>query len=188
MGRSEHQEVLRATVRLIEATRAYVPTYGAGFGGVSWGGSSTDEVSQLLKRCRTRVRERRLPDGVTGMAVPNAVSEGHTIVLDPRAERADRIFTLRHELAHILAGEVAQALFLTSEDTMSFSERRADLFAITDLTPTSWVKWIRGGRRPWQYVTLEVKQAFRELTEAWSEQRLNDRAKLRVLLFRDYGI
>jgi hypothetical protein len=183
---SEDLELVQATERLIRQAQEIVPYYGVGFGGVGLNGSSTRDVSALCAATSTRIKERRLHGIVTGIAVPSAV--GPKIIIDPARPRGDREFTVRHELGHIFAGEVVQALFLTSEDTMSFSERRADLFAVTDLTPTRWLEWLRGGRRRWKLLELEVKQAFRELTDGWSEQRLNDRAQLRVLLYRKHGI
>jgi hypothetical protein len=71
---------------------------------------------------------------------------------------------------------------------MSFSERRADLFAVTDLVPAWLISQLRGSRRPWSRVTLDVQQAFRELTEGWSEERIRDRAALRTELYRREGI
>jgi Zn-dependent peptidase ImmA (M78 family) len=179
--RSETTRVLAAVAKLIGETRTVVPGYGAGFGCVT-----TKEIAPLYAYTNTDLVEMRIGAGVTGMALP--FDDGHLIALDSNCQRADQLFTIRHEFAHILAAEVEHALFLTSEDTMSFSERRADLFAVADLTPTRWVEWMRGGGRPWKHLTLEVKQAFRELTEGWSEQRLNDRAKLRVELYRKCGI
>jgi hypothetical protein len=182
---SEQEEVVQATVRLLRKAQTMVPTYGVGFGGVGRSGASTRDLAPIFRETRTRIKERDLLGIVAGVALPTA--GGHKIILDPARTRADRMFTIRHELAHILAGEVEYAMFLTSEDTMSFSERRADLFAVADLTPTHWMGWVRGKRRPWRAVTLEVVQAYRELTDGWSEQRLWDRARLRVLLYREYG-
>src|SRR5690606_14521629 len=145
-GRS-NDLVVQAVARLVDEARQHVEHYGAGFGGRGWCASSTRELSGLFAGTRTRLRERPLPGGVTGMAIPSATGEGHIIVLDPTSARSDRAFTIRHELAHILAGEVQHALFLTSEDAMGFSERRADLFAVVDLTPTRWMEWVTRGAR-----------------------------------------
>lgn len=183
MESSTSEAVLESSRRLIRRAQTVVPTYAAGPGLC---GASTRELSALFTFTRTRIKERRMHGLAAGMAVPTV--DGHKIILDPTSTRSDRMFTIRHELGHILADEVQYALFLTAQDTMSFSERRADLFAVADLTPTKWMDWMRGRGRPWKHLTLEVKQAFRELTEGWSEQRLNDRAKLRVELYRKRGI
>jgi hypothetical protein len=147
----------------------------------------TDQISRLLTRTRTRLCEYRFLSSAVGMAIPWGAEE-HAILIDSGASHADYQFTIRHELAHVLAGEVSETLFLTADDTMSFSERRADLFAVVDLVPAWLVRKLRGTRRPWAHVSLEVKQAFRELTVDWSEERLRDRVRLRVELFRSMGI
>lgn len=147
----------------------------------------TDQISRLLARTRTRLCEYRFLSSAVGMAIPWGAEE-HAILIDSTAARADYEFTIRHELAHVLSGEVSETLFLSAADTMSFSERRADLFAVTDLVPAWLISQLRGTRRPWSRVTLDVQQAFRELTEGWSEERLRDRARLRTELYRREGI
>jgi len=147
----------------------------------------TDQLSRLLVLTRTRICEFPFQSGTVGMAIPWG-SDEHAILLDSRASHADYAFTLRHELAHVLAGEVSEALFLSAADEMSFSERRADLYAVADLVPGWLVAQLRGTRRPWSHVRLEVQQAFRELTQGWSERRIHDRAALRVELYRRHGV
>jgi hypothetical protein len=108
----------------------------------------------------------------------------HPIFVDAASTRSDQQLTVRHEIAHRLMGEVSQPTYLANGDRWSFSERVADVFAIADLAPTEWMKWVRGYRRPWDHVTLDVQSAFRNLTTAWPDRILHDRARLRVLLFR----
>jgi len=147
----------------------------------------SDQITRLLLRTRTRLCEYPFESGAVGMAIPWGADE-HAILIDSHAPRADYLFTVRHELAHVLAGEVSDALFLTRADTMSFSERRADLYAVADLVPAWLIRQLRGSRRPWHLVRLEVQQAFRELTVGWSEERIRDRAGLRVALYRERGL
>lgn len=147
----------------------------------------TDQLSRLLVLSRTRLCEYPFRSGTVGMAIPWG-ADGHVILLDSAASRADYLFTLRHELAHVLAGEVSDTLFLSAADTLSFSERRADLFAVADLVPGWFMRQIRAGRRPWRQIRLEVVQAFRALTDGWSEERLLDRARLRVELYRRHAL
>jgi len=147
----------------------------------------SDQITRLLLRTRTRLCEYPFESGAVGMAIPWGADE-HAILIDSHAPRADYLFTVRHELAHVLAGEVSDALFLTRADTMSFSERRADLYAVADLVPAWLIRQLRGSRRPWHLVRLEVQQAFRELTVGWSEERIRDRARLRVELYRERGM
>lgn len=181
MSRSEASEVLRATARMIEEARAVVPRYATGFASVG-----SHEISKLLKAHRTHLVNRRFASDAKGMAMP-FVGGGQLIALDTACTKADAAFTVRHELAHVLGGESSEPTYLTAEDTLSFSERRADLFAIADLTPARWLEWVRG-RRPWKFAVLDVKEAYRNLTCGWSELRLDDRAQLRVQLYRRGGI
>lgn len=180
MTNSEDATVIDATRALIERARQVAPDY-AGW----WIPTSTAGVSRLLTATRTQLVERRFESAAKGMALPAGEGE-HVILLDSMCPRSDAMFTVRHELAHILAGEVSEALFLTSDDTMSFSERRADLFAVADLTPARWMRQ-HTSRRPWRHATLDVMQAYRELTAGWTPARLWDRARLRLLLFRERG-
>jgi hypothetical protein len=64
----------------------------------------------------------------------------------------------------------------------------ADLFATADMMPTFHVRQMAGCRRPRMHTLLEINQAFRELTEGWSEERLEDRVRLRLALYREHGI
>lgn len=182
MGSSEDRAVLEATAELWKRTRELLGD------AAPWHPPlRSDQLARLLAATRTRLCEYPFLSSTVGMAIPWG-GDGHAILIDSNASRADFLFTLRHELAHVLAGEVSQTLFLTAADTMSFSERRADLYAVADLVPAWMVRQLRGQRRPWAHVRLEVRQAFRELTEGWSEARLLDRARLRVELFRQLGV
>lgn len=178
---SDDAAVLDAAHALLRDAREHAPRYALG-----WIPASTRDVSALLVATRTHLVERRFASAAVGMALPAADGE-HVILLDARASRADAMFTVRHELAHVLAGEVSEALFLSAEDTMSFSERRADLFALADLTPACWMRRYTA-RRPQRTAVLQVVQAYRELTAGWSEARLWDRARLRLLLHRARGV
>lgn len=147
----------------------------------------SDQLARLLVATRTRLCEYPFRSSTVGMAIPWGAGE-RAILIDSTASRADYAFTLRHELAHVLADEVSDALYLTAADSMSFSERRADLFAVADLAPAWFVSQLRGARRPWRHVEMEVQRAFRELTVGWSEERLRDRARLRVAMYRAVGL
>lgn len=178
---SEDREVLRATAALLRRSWEMLdePAVRPPL--------RTDQISTLLTRSRTRLCEYPFHSGAVGMAVPWGAGE-HAILIDSTASRGDYLFTIRHEIAHVLAGEVSEALFLSAADTLSFSERRADLFAVADLVPAWLVAQLRGTRRPWSHVRLEVQAAFRELTEGWSDLRVRDRGRLRVELFRSHGV
>ena len=181
MTSCEDRAVLEATAELVRASWAMLshPESGAPL--------RTDQITELLVATRTRLCEYPFTSGAVGMAIPWGADE-HAILIDLSASRADYDFTIRHELAHVLAGEVRETLVLTADDTMSFAERRADLYALTDLVPAWLVRQFRGRSRPWAHVRLEVQQAFRELACGWSEERIRDRARMRVELFRELGM
>jgi hypothetical protein len=181
VGISEDRQVIGSTLDLIALARRTVPRYAMG--------SSSAELSKLFIETRTQLVERRFESTAKGMAYPDGATD-HVILVDSACQRSDQVFTIRHEFAHILAGEVQEALYLTAEDTMAFSERRADLFAIVDITPASWMRGNACDRRGRlrKHAPLEVVGCFRMLTDGWSEQRLWDRARLRVTLYREHGI
>lgn len=185
---SDEKKILKATVRLIEKAREVAPHYAAGTYGMGWGGTDTKSMAGLLRHSGVVLRERRFGSSAKGMAFE--FGGKRIISIDLACKRSDAMFTVRHELGHVLAEEVQYALYLTAEDTMSFSERRADLFAVADLAPTAWMRYFACDKtgRLRKHAALDVVGTFRELTEGWSEQRLWDRAKLRVMLYREYGI
>lgn len=184
----EDDELLDATAALIRQAREVVPGYAAGKVLVgSW------ELAKLLRHTRSQVVERRFASRARGLAIPDYDADGpiHLIGIDSAHNRTDHACSIRHELAHVLCGEAEEAVYLTDEDTLSFPERRADLFAVADLVPAGFLEVLRmgprGGVRPWSHVRLEVAHTFRELT-GWSELRVWDRARLRVRLYRERGV
>ena len=183
MGKSEDAGVLDQVVGLIERTRSLVGPYEYAGSGAPIG---TAQICELAEKLGCELHYFAFQSEAFDMALP-PVQGANLIFVDSRTQRSDQALTVRHELAHVLTGEVAEPTYLTAADTLSHSERVADLFAVADLVPTWYVRQLRGRRRPWKHTELEIKQAFRELTEGWSEQRLNDRARLRLLLFREHG-
>lgn len=179
MASSDDQAVLAAVQAIVGEARQVAEGYGER-------GASTSEISRLLVDTNTVLVERHFESAVKGMAFQR-LGGGHVIALDTACARADEAYTIRHELAHVLRGEVAEPTYLTSEDVMSHAERVADLFALTDLASAAWLRPIARGRRL-LYVAQDVKQFLRALTDGWSERRLWDRAKLRTKLFREFGI
>jgi hypothetical protein len=111
----------------------------------------------------------------------------YPILLNRSAEETDRFFALRHELGHVLAGDVDGAVFLASEGYMSPAERIADLFALADLVPGWWIGELRRGRTAWGRVKREIALAVATYAEAWPAQRFGDRAELRLRLYREHG-
>ena len=51
------------------------------------------------------------------------------------------------------------------------------------------MEWLRRAyRMSWRATENTVKQMLRATTDGWTDQRIHDRAKLRVLLYRQHGI
>ena len=184
MGSSEDAAALAQAVELIERTRCLVGPYEYAGRGAPVG---TAQICDLAEKLECQIHYFPFCSESFGMALP-PVQGKSLIFIDSRTQKSDQALTVRHELAHVLTGEVAEPTYLTAADTLSHSERVADLFAVADLVPTWYVRQLRQKRRPWNRVELEIKQAFRELTAGWSEQRLNDRARLRLLLYREHGL
>lgn len=125
--------------------------------------ANTADVARLIQQFGADVREYRFDSEAVGMAF--GTGDGPPLILlDSAAPRADWHLTIRHELAHVAWGEVDEAVFLTTTDTMSFSERRADLFAVADLVPAAHMRQIAAPRRRRTAVLLEVVGSFRALT------------------------
>lgn len=180
---SEMQEVVDATAQLVHRAREHAPGYGKHV----WGCSS-NYMAKVYRAENTLLHMRRFESEAKGMAFQIA-QERYLIVVDNNCPRSDLLFTQFHELAHVMAGEAVVATFLTSDDCLSFSERRADLFAIVGITPTAWLeRYVVEQARTWQRRTWLLAQSYRELTRDWSELRVMDRARLRMELFRAHGI
>jgi hypothetical protein len=112
----------------------------------------------------------------------------YPVLVNRSAERTDRFFALRHEVAHVLAGDVEGAVFLAHEGFTDHAERVADLFALADLVPGWWIAELRRGGAPWRELRDEVADAIAAYAEAWPAERLQDRAALRIQLFDQQGI
>lgn len=99
-----------------------------------------------------------------------------------------RRFALRHGMGHVVAGHVTAPRFLTADgDWMSAEERVADLFALADLVPFHQVAALRRGGS-WRAVRAEVAALVRMHTHAWPAERVEDRAAMRVALYRELAL
>lgn len=118
---------------------------------------------------------------------PQGPARVYTIAINRNASRSTRPLALRHEIGHILAGEAEGLVYLSERDWHSFAERAADTFAFADLIPG---RWLRGRRRGTLRANAfeEVRDTIAGFVEWWPEERIEDRAILRVKLFRECGI
>lgn len=184
MASSEEADaaVVAAAARLVEAARGADAAYAGGLAPVR-----TDQVAALMTAAGCHVEVFPFRSATVAMTLPKCGGV-YPVLVNRAAERTDRFFALRHELAHVLAGDAERAVFLADEGFMSAAERTADLFALADLVPGWWIAEVRRGRAPWRKVRAEIAMAVAEYAADWPPQRFADRAELRLRLYRDVGI
>jgi hypothetical protein len=173
--------VVRQAARLVRAARALEGAYAGPLAPVR-----TDQLSRMLERAGCHVEIFPFASTTVAMTLPRCAGV-YPIFVNRATERTDRVFALRHELAHVLAGDVDGAVFLADEGYMAPAERAADLFALADLVPAWWLRWVEDGAAPGE-AESEVAQAVFEFAEGWPADRAADRASLRLRLFRDLRV
>lgn len=179
---SDEELVLATAARLVEDARRLVPAYAGAYAPIR-----TDQVSRLLGGTGCHVEVFPFVSDTVAMTLPRCAG-AYPVLVNRAAERTDRLFAFRHEVAHVLAGDVDGAVFLSDDGCMAVPERVADLFALADLVPGWWIADVRRGRTPWRRVKAEVALAVAEYAECWPPERLVDRVGLRVKLFRERGV
>jgi hypothetical protein len=182
MAASDDAAVLAAARRLVASAREVVESYAGPVAPVR-----TDQVGALLAAFDCHVEVFPFHSDTVAMVLPRCGGV-YPVLVNRAAEQTDRFFALRHELGHVLNGDVDGAVFLADEGYMSGAERVADLFALADLVPGWWISELRRGRTPWREVRREIAMAVAAYAEAWPAQRFGDRAELRLALFREHGI
>ncbi|HEX8363565.1 MAG TPA: ImmA/IrrE family metallo-endopeptidase [Longimicrobium sp.] len=182
MAKADDGGVLAATLRLVGEARRWVGEYAGATAPMR-----TDQVSRLLAAAGCHVEIFPFRSSTVAMTLPRCAGV-YPIFVSRHAERTDRWFALRHELAHVMAGDTDGAVFLADEGYMALPERTADLFALADLVPGWWIADLRRGRTPWRTVRAEIALAVAEYAEGWPAERLTDRAALRLRLFREHAV
>ncbi|HEX8694864.1 MAG TPA: hypothetical protein VF746_20725 [Longimicrobium sp.] len=179
---SADDRVIEAAERLVRRARGAVAEYAGPYSPVR-----TDQVAALVAAAGGHVEVFAFRSGTVAMTLPRCRGV-YPILVNRAAERTDRWFALRHEVAHVMAGDAEAAVFLHDEGFMTHPERTADLFALADLVPGWWIAQQRRGRAPWRAVAAEVVLAVTAYAGTWPPERLRDRAALRLRLFRERGI
>jgi hypothetical protein len=182
MAGSDDAGVLDAARRLVAGARAVVPSYAGPVAPVR-----TDQVGELLAAAGCHVEVFPFQSDTVAMVLPRCGGV-YPVLINRAAEQTDRFFALRHELGHVLNGDVDGAVFLADEGYMSGAERAADLFALADLVPGWWIAEVRRGRTAWREVKKQIALAVAQYAESWPAQRFGDRAELRLRLWREHGI
>src|SRR4051812_49392317 len=100
MERSDDQAVLSAARRLVEHAREVVGSYAGSLAPVR-----TDQVATLMRGSGCHVEVFPFQSNTVAMVLPRC--EGvYPVLVNRSAEQTDRFFALRHELGHVLAGDV----------------------------------------------------------------------------------
>ena len=132
MRENSERLVLESARRSLEAARDLCPMYGGDAAPLAEG-----QLVDIIRQAgcgveRFRFRSRR---GAFAFSLGGVVE----IALNASVPRPLREFALRHELHHVLAGDVADALhgpvFFNDQGYMTSWERAADLFALVDFVP-----------------------------------------------------
>lgn len=185
--KSEDRELVRSAKALLDRARAEEPRYAAGHCPIS-----TRDFSRLLLRLRCRrVLVRMAPDSPPEVRAATLPPIGGFRWIGVRADLDDleRTFGERHELAHILNGDAEEFISLADRGFMTWAERKADLFAAADLFPTQLLQSFRRAGMTWKGIVVEVRGAIvRDYGSRWPQERVRDRARLRVGLYREFGI
>jgi len=143
-----------------------------------------DAIDAALRRLTIRASGHALGTGTLELVTPPLY--GRYLLLWSTDVDADRRrFALRHGMGHVVAGHVTAPRFLTADgDWMSADERIADLFALADLVPFHQVSAHKRGNS-WRIVRDEVATLVRLYTHDWPDDRVADRAAMRVALYRE---
>lgn len=171
--------VLGAVVRLVARARQIVPSYAGKLAPIR-----TDQLAALSAGSGCRVLFFPFESDAIAVALP-PFRGAYLVFVNSSACRTDRLFAWRHEIGHVLRGDVDEATYLLDQDLgyMSESERAADLFALADVIPGWWIETLDGE------VEAEIRGAIvANYAADWPEDRVEDRARLRLRLYRECGI
>lgn len=141
-----------------------------------------------MRRLTVTVREEPL-GRVELEAVMPPVFGRYVMIISRDVDKPRRGFARRHGAGHVAAGHVSEIAFLSNaRDYRSRQERVADLFALIDLVP--WWSLDEGRRRrlTWRELRQDLCQTIRYYTLDWPEDRVLDRADLRLTLYRTRGL
>jgi hypothetical protein len=174
--------LIASAARLVAVARGTVDDY-AGPGAPV----NLDQVRALLAASGCHVEIFPFRSDAVGMTLP--LCEGvHPVLVNGAAVGIEAGFALRHQVAHVLAGNPSGAVCLAAAGYERHAERLADLFALADAVPGRLILEVVGVRCSWGAVRGEIARCIAELAPAWPADRLQDRAGLRLRLFRECGI
>lgn len=144
-----------------------------------WSPLSEITLALLFDRCGIRWRHRPM-EGLCEIVWP-PICGIYVMHIDRDQSSCARRFAMRHGLAHVLAGHVADLAFAhDGRDWSCHEETVADLFALLDIIPGYQLDELRAaGYEPseverWIYTTIAT------WTSDWSPERIRDRVTLRL--------
>jgi len=174
--------VIASAARLVAAARGVVDDYAAPGAPVS-----PDQLRVLLAASGCHVEIFPFHSDAVGMTLP-AVHGVQPVFVNGDGAGVDRRLALRHQVAHVLAGEVDGSVCLAGEGFARHSERVADLFALADAVPGWWIAGLVRRQPSWPDARDVIALHVAELAPAWPPERVLDRATLRLRMFCDGGI
>ena len=176
------REVLGTVARAIEQLQARGILYGDIFSPLH-----TDGLRDVARRLTVNVRYAELGERDLEAVVSPAYGR-YVMVVSSDVDEARRSFALRHGLGHVAAGHVTEISFLRSleerNEWNTREERVADLFALADVVPWYMLEELRRARTSWGAIRQWLCRTIRRHTIDWPEDRVHDRATLRIALFR----
>lgn len=175
-AKSNEWQAVQAAVRTVTRAREICPLYAADAAPLHEG-----QVADLMRQAGCYVRVYPFQSSVGGFALGYRGVPG--VALNANAPRHRRGFAARHELHHVLAGEVHEPVCMADTGYLTCWERAADLFALADLVPGWTLRRLRSGRE----LAHEVVQSVVEYGEGLPDGWVADRARLRLLLFREHA-
>lgn len=144
-------------------------------------------IRDALRKLRIIMRSAPLGTEVLEAVSPPAYGQ-YLMLLSTDATREQRQFAIRHGVGHVAAGHVSEMQYLqTNEGYMSHEERVADTFALADHIPKQKIALLRKIKTPDRMIRLDIVRAIRRVLR-WPEDRVWDRANLRLALYNKYRL
>jgi hypothetical protein len=176
-------DLIRAAAQLVHYAQRFQSRYASGTVP-----ASTSELWQLLRGATCRVYEIEPRPGARAIVTP-PIAGYYRIGIKRDLSVTERAFALRHELGHVLAGDAEEPVRLVDRGYLTWAERLADLFALADLVPGRLIATLRRIRMPWADVRREIERLIcDDWGPDWHPARVDDRARLRIRLYRECGI
>lgn len=188
MGRSSAERyndtrLIQEAAQLVRRAQRLEPRYANGSCA-----ATTREMAELLRRSTCRVYRLRSQPRAKALTIPPIAGE-YAIGIRADLSWSEHAFALRHELAHVLAGDVEEPVRMVDRGYLTQAERYADLFALADLVPRAYLDGLCRLRIPWGEIRADIEQQIRELWGPdWTTARVDDRASLRLRLYRECAI